>query len=61
MAIFSRSQHKTLEPINTEIGVIDYLIEVTKCAKYGQHRSGGLASHMGEVVGYRYFFILFFS
>jgi hypothetical protein len=24
---------KTLEPINTEIGVIDYVIEITKCAK----------------------------
>jgi hypothetical protein len=38
---------KTLEPINIEIGVIDNVIEVSKFAKYGQHRYGGLVSPYG--------------
>jgi hypothetical protein len=33
---------KTLETINTEIGVNDNVIKVTKRAKYDQHRSNGL-------------------
>jgi hypothetical protein len=47
MAIFSRSQNENLEPITTEIGVIDYVIEFTECVKCGQHRSGGLVSPYG--------------
>jgi hypothetical protein len=37
----------TLEPSITEIGVIDNVIEFTKSAKYGQHRSSGLVSSYG--------------
>jgi hypothetical protein len=52
---------KTLKPINTEISVIDYIIEVTKCAKYGQHRSSELVSPYGWSCLLTLYFLLFFS
>jgi hypothetical protein len=52
---------KTLEPIHTEIGVIDKVIEVTKGAKYGQHRSGGLASPYGWSCRLSLFFLIIFG
>jgi hypothetical protein len=33
MAIFGRHRIKTLEPINTKTGTIDYVIELTSYAK----------------------------
>jgi hypothetical protein len=38
---------KNFEPINTKISEMDNVIEVTKCAKYYQHRSSGLVSAYG--------------
>jgi hypothetical protein len=51
MAIFSPSQVETPKSINTGIGKIDYAIKITQWAKFGQDRSSGSVSHMGEVVG----------
>jgi hypothetical protein len=38
---------KNLEPINTVIGSTDYVIELTRCLKFGQDRSSGCVSPYG--------------
>jgi hypothetical protein len=35
---------KTIEPITFKMSTIDYVIEITKCAKFYQDRTSGRAS-----------------
>jgi hypothetical protein len=56
---FSASHRiKTLEPINTKIYKIDYVIESPSLPD--RDRSSGRVSHMDEVFGDRYFFKILF-